>query len=269
MKVSVIIPTFNEEKAISDCLESLRKQTLDSSEIIVVDDGSSDNTIGSVEDGVKILKQNHKGPGAARNLGAKEAKGEILVFVDADMTFDNDFVSKLIIPIEAGKTIGTFSKEEYLANKGNVWAACWNVNRGLPKDRMHPDSYPDTQKVFRAILKKEFDKVGGFDERAGYTDDWTLAEKLGVEAVLAPGAVFYHKNPDNLKDVFIQAKWMGKRKYKFGILGYLIALIRSSLPVSILIGLVQFNIYFLIFKIVYDFGVFIGIIEYLGGNVSK
>lgn len=279
MKVSVIIPTYNEEKDIGECLESLSKQTFGDLEVIVVDDGSTDTTSlklrgASQTYGIKILKQDHKGAGAARNLGAKYAKGEILVFVDADMVFRQDFIEKLVEPILKGETVGTFSKEEYLANKNNVWARCWNLNRGLPPDRMHTESYPNRQKVFRAILRREFDKAGGFDEKAGYTDDWSLSEKLGVEATTASDAVFYHKNPQNLKDVFIQSRWMAKRRYKLGILGVLVALARVSLPISLLNGLLAVSSYqlsvFIIFKIVSDFGQFIGILEYLFfAKVSK
>ncbi|KKR86832.1 MAG: hypothetical protein UU32_C0010G0015, partial [Candidatus Woesebacteria bacterium GW2011_GWB1_41_10] len=173
-------------------------------------------------------------------------------FVDADMTFDRDFVGNLIKPILAGSAIGTFSKEEYLANKDNVWAVCWNLNRGLPKDRMHSKDYPNHQPVFRAILKSEFEKVGGFDEKAGYTDDWSLSQRLGVEAIVAPGAIFFHKNPDSLKDVFVQAKWTAKRKYKFGIIG---GLIKALFPIKLLPA-------FLIFKIVFILGATIGVLEY-------
>lgn len=281
-KVSVIIPTYDEEENINECLESLSKQSYKNLEIIIVDDGSTDKSKIKIQKSksqfkiknLMLLEQNHKGAGAARNLGAKHAKGEFLVFIDADMTFDKDFVSQLVQPIIEGKTIGTFSKEEYLANKDNIWAVCWNINRGLPKNRMHTDNYPANQKVFRAILKREFERVEGFNEKAGYTDDWSLSEKLGVEAQAAPHAVFYHKNPGTLKEVFIQSKWMAKRRYKMGNLGIFIALVRVSLPVS-----VPMSIYLTIrhktlnislFKIVSDFGQFIGILEYaFAGKVSK
>jgi hypothetical protein len=81
------------------------------------------------------------------------------------------------------------------------------------------------------------------------------------------GAIFYHENPDSLSDVFRQAKWSGKRKYKLGPLGYIIALIRASFPISAILGLIKAFISgeprFLLFKIVYDFGIFIGILEQL------
>lgn len=272
MKISVIIPTYNEEKVILDCLSSLDSQTIDDFEVIVVDDGSSDKTLEVLKKikvknyKLKILKQDHKGPGAARNLGAKSAKGEILVFVDADMTFDKDFLKKLTRPIVLGKQKGSFSKEEYVANWENVWARCWNLNEGWEEKRRHPKNYPDKQPVFRAILKSEFERVGGFTP-GGYDDDWSLYKKLGYEAINASGAIFYHKNPESLKEILNHARWVGKRKYKAGFLGYIVALIRSSLPFSILVGFTKSirssNFRFLIFKIVYDLGVFLGILEML------
>src|SRR3989344_1367122 len=200
MKVTVIIPTYNEEDVIGDCLESLSKQTYHDFEIIVVDDGSTDKTIEVLQkfqipnSKFQILRQKHGGPGAARNLGAGRASGEVLVFVDADMTFDKNFLKNLVKPILSGKTKGTFSKYEYVSNWENVWARCWNINQNWEERRRHPKYYPDKQKVFRAILKSEFDKVGGFTP-GGYTDDYSLYEKLGYMAVSAQGAIFYHKNP--------------------------------------------------------------------------
>lgn len=273
MKVSVVIPTFNEEKVIGNCLNSLDKQNYKDLEIIVVDDGSADKTL-EVLSKFKILKQDHLGAGAARNLGSKNANGEILVFVDADMEFDPEFITKLVEPIVTGKVIGTFSKEEYVLNKENIWSRCWNVNRNLPQGRMHPPDYPDHQPVFRAILKKEFDKVGGFST-IGYIDDHTLSEKLGLEAVVAPGAVFYHRNPDNLPEIYRQARWIGKsefkrRKIKNENLMRFVALARYSLPLSLMNGLYKsfrhLLPHFLVFKLVYDFGVEVSVIKSFCGE---
>jgi len=270
IRISVVIPTYNEERSIEACLTSLQTQTQKDIEIIIVDDGSTDQTLSvlsNFEKQIRLFKQKHKGPGAARNLGAKQAKGEILVFVDADMTVDKNFIKKLVEPIIKGKTEGTFSKQEYVSNWENVWARCWNINEGWMEKRRHPKDYPNKQKVFRAILKSEFDQVNGFDPSRGYMDDWSLGERLGYDAINALGAEFYHKNPDILSEVFKQAKWVGKRKYKFGIFGSFIALLRASLPVSIAMGIAKSIVNtipaFLAFKIVYDLGLFVGIIEYL------
>lgn len=198
MKISVIVPTYNEKGVLERCIESLGAQIYTDFEIIVVDDGSTDSTpkiLKNLEKSLpnfRFIGQNHLGPGAARNLGAKHAKGEILVFVDADMTFDKDFLKKLIGPIESGEAKGTFSKEEHVGNWGNVWAKCFSVNEGWMPGRRHPPNYPDHQPVFRAILKSEFDRVGGFTP-GGYDDDWSLYRKLGYEAVNAPALFFIIK----------------------------------------------------------------------------
>ncbi|KKQ95701.1 MAG: hypothetical protein UV74_C0013G0308 [Candidatus Woesebacteria bacterium GW2011_GWB1_43_14] len=271
MKTSIIIPTYNEEGFIESCLKSLDNQSLRDFEVIVVDDGSIDKTESVLSNlqftnfNLQILRQKHRGPALARNLGAKKALGEILVFVDADMTFDKDFVKKLIAPIIENQTIGTFSKEEYVVNWNNLWARCWNINSNLPSKKRLPGNYPNKQKVFRAILKKEFDRVGGFD-RGGYTDDWSLSEKLGKMAVNAKGAKFYHKNPETFDEVFRHSRWVAKRGYKLGIFGFVVALVRLSLPVTILVGLyksIRFRTpLFFIFKLVYNTGATLGIFEY-------
>ena len=272
MKVSIIIPTYNEESVILDCLNSLSKQSLKDFEIIVVDDGSTDKTLQVLSDlgyminDLRILKQNHLGAGAARNLGAKNAMGDILVFVDSDMTFDKNFLKMLVKPIISGKSKGTFSKDEYVRNWDNIWARCYNLNEGWENKKRHPKNYPNTQKVFRAILKSEFDKVNGFTA-GGYNDDWSLSKKLGYEATLAEKAIFFHKNPSTLKEIYNHAKWVGKRSYKLGAIGYMVALIRSSIVVSLAVGILRSTFYllpaYLIFKLVYDFGVFIGILKFM------
>lgn len=263
--ISVIIPTYNEESVILDCLKSLQKQSYTDFEVIVVDDGSTDKTLEIIQD-VKVLEQKHLGPGAARNLGARQAKGYILVFVDADMTFDNNFLKNLVNPIINKKTKGTNSTDEYVSNWEKPLARAYSLNENWLNKKRHPKNVSSTQKVFRAILKSEFDRVGGFTP-GGYNDDWSLSEKLGYEATVVKNAVFYHKNPDSLSEIFKHAQWVGKRSYKLYALGYIVALVRSSFPVSIIIGLyksiVIFNFYFLIFKLTYDFGVFIGILKYM------
>jgi len=270
MKISVVIPTYNEKGVFEDCIESLGNQTYPDFEIIVVDDGSSDGTLEILSNlqknipDLNFFKQKHGGAGAARNLGASHASGDILVFVDADMTFDKDFLETLVKPIVVGKAKGTFSKEEFVSNWENVWARCWNINEGWEDRRRHPKNFPDHQPVFRAILTSEFESVGGFTP-GGYDDDWSLGKKLDYDAVSSPGAIFYHKNPSTLKEIFKHAKWVGKRKYKLGVVGDIVAMVRVLFPFSILVGLYKGvksgESKFVIFKIVYDFGIFIGILE--------
>lgn len=267
--VTIIIPTYNEAAHIGECLASLQKQTYVGFDIIVVDDGSTDNTvaIASEFEDVTVIKQDHQGPGAARNLGASQARGEVLVFVDADMTFAVDFIEDLVRPIFHQKVIGTFSKNELVANMDNPWASAWSYLRGFENGRMHPKEHPDQQPVFRAIRKSAFDSVGGFETNRGYDDDWSISEKSGELAQVAKGAEFYHTNPSSLADIFMQARWLAKRSYKFGILGQLIALLRASWPFSLVRGVlavvIRLNPFLLPARLSYDLGISVGLLEHL------
>ena len=268
MKTSVIISVYNEEKYIEKCLLSLQKQTLKDFEIIVIDDGSTDNTYNIVSNfqfpisNFQLIKQKHQGPAVARNKGSKIAKGEILVFVDGDMYFDKDFFQNLVKPIKKGLAKGTFSIREYVANWDNVWARCWNYNWGLKdRKRIIPDRV-DQIKDFRAILKEEFNRVNGFDN-IGYTDTWTLSEKLNYVPI-ATKALCFHYNPASLGEVFNQAEWVAKRKYKLGLLGKIVALVRANFFISLANGFKGSFLWkepsFLLFKLIYDFGATLGIL---------
>jgi glycosyltransferase involved in cell wall biosynthesis len=266
VKISIIIPTYNEQESIFDCLNSLLAQTLKPTEMILVDDGSTDNTLQIIKKfPVKVLTQKHQGPGIARNLGASKASSDILIFVDADMTFDKDFLKNLTLPIIKGKTKGTFNTSEFVSNWDNPWAYCWNLNQNLTnKNRLNPASKHDI-KDFRAILKTEFDRVGGFTKSGDYTDSQSLSFKLGYKPTPVKDAISFHKNPETLTEVFHQVVWIGKRPTKLGIIGKIINLTRYSFPLSLIIGISKSIIYrkldFLIFKVIYDTGFSFGILR--------
>lgn len=95
--VTVVIPAWNAESTIEECLESLKAQTAAPEEILLVDDGSSDSTAEvAVRHGVKLLATGgRRGPATARNMGAEAASGDILVFLDADVTVPNNLVEKI------------------------------------------------------------------------------------------------------------------------------------------------------------------------------
>ncbi len=87
MKVSVVIPTYNREKHICDAIDSALQQTTNDMEIIVVDDGSTDNTRGKIKgygENIKYIKTKNQGPASARNVGMKAATGEYIAWLDSD-----------------------------------------------------------------------------------------------------------------------------------------------------------------------------------------
>ena len=101
IKVSVIIPAYNTENQITKCLNSVLNQTLKEIEIIVIDDGSTDNTLELInnfkltDSRITVISQENKKQGAARNRGIEIAKGEYIGFVDSDDYIDRDYYVKL------------------------------------------------------------------------------------------------------------------------------------------------------------------------------
>ena len=100
-KVSVIIPVYNVEKYLRECLNSVINQTLKDIEIILVDDGSTDSSLSicqeyaKKDDRIIVLTQQNQGAAVARNNGIKIAKGEYLSILDSDDYFDLSMLEKL------------------------------------------------------------------------------------------------------------------------------------------------------------------------------
>lgn len=209
-KVSIIIPTYNEESDISECLKSLATQSIKNFEIIIVDDGSTDRTLEVIKnfknenkEKIKIISGKHRGPGFSRNLGAKKAQGRILVFIDSDMTFQRDYIKNLISPILSNKkVVGTTHDYEVVKNIDNIWSRCWGRIR-VSKESAHKI------KIFRAIRKSIFLELGGFDPNYGYADDQSLYLKYGIKPLIASDTSCFHKNPETLKSVYKQSRWIG------------------------------------------------------------
>lgn len=102
-KISVIIPTYQHGDTIETCLLSIFNQTFKNFEIIVVNDGSTDNTAQILEkyrDRIRIINQENRGAPAARNRGFKESSGEFLLFCDADVTAKPEMLQKLLEALE-------------------------------------------------------------------------------------------------------------------------------------------------------------------------
>ena len=142
--ISIIIPTYNDSIYLKECIDSIIKQTIKNFEIIIVDDGSNEETIKSYNTSkINYIKQN-KGISCARNIGLKNAKGKYITFVDSDDEISpkhleillNSFTDNVEISIVSYsrnkkylyssmcKTINKYSAYEILLNKnfcGYVW----------------------------------------------------------------------------------------------------------------------------------------------------
>jgi glycosyltransferase involved in cell wall biosynthesis len=260
--ISIIVPAYNEEKYIGKCLSSLKDQSYPEKkiEIIFVDDGSKDHTKDiAAQFADLVLTQTHQGPDVARNLGAAKAKGEILIFIDADMYVDKEYVKNIINPITENQQDATFTKEEHIANPSNIWSRCYQIDNHLPTDSRIRLSQKNTDIRFRAILKTIFISLGGFIPDIGYDGDRTVQL---VKSVSAAHAVCYHYNPDSLRDVYFSARWVGrsqqqKAKWK-NILRYSIV---NSCVISVKNICHGAPVAFFLYKIVFDLGFLSGLLR--------
>ena len=105
-KVSIIIPIYNTEKYLKACLDSVLSQTYENLEIILIDDGSTDNSGKIIDDyakkdhRIKVVHQKNRGQSAARNEGLKKATGDYISFIDADDKIKPNFIEKLLAPFD-------------------------------------------------------------------------------------------------------------------------------------------------------------------------
>lgn len=143
-KISIIIPVYNSEKFIADTILCLKKQTLDDLEFIIVNDGSTDNSLNICKDLTKgdkrfnIISQTNKGVSAARNEGIKYASGEYFLFLDADDIFDDDMCESMYKVAKENKAdlvifgikIKEFDGSIKYMNNTNVIEK-WNLNKAL------------------------------------------------------------------------------------------------------------------------------------------
>lgn len=208
--VSIIIPAYNEEKHIASCVRSLLRQNYRDIEIIVLDNGSRDQTATIVEslleeypEKVRLVKLNRNtGPGGARNFGARLARGEILLFLDADMAFPEDYVARLVEPIMKGEAEATTHEEELVHNIDNRWVKVQGQTTKIANTAVSG--------VARAVKKNLFHRYGGFDPSLHYHDDRTLFYKSGVKISVIKGAHCFHNNPDTAKEIFRRNYWIGR-----------------------------------------------------------
>ena len=145
IKVSVVIPVYNVEKYIRECLDSLVNQTLKDIEFICIDDGSFDNSVRIIEEYAKndsrfvVLKQENQGPGQARNRGIENARGEFIAFVDPDDKLE----------------LGALEALYLLAKKQNVQVVQFNFTEfgEFTKDKLN-SFYKKYKKAYNYDIKK-------------------------------------------------------------------------------------------------------------------
>lgn len=186
--ISIVIPVYNGEKYIERCLESIINQTYQNYEVLVIDDGSNDNTAQIVDQYVcnykrfKYIYQQNSGVSSARNLGIKESKGKYITFIDSDDWVESEYVSVLIDTIKKynvpicycgfnkyikGKLIKSirnnndyehFSYKDFIPDGYYFYGSCWSgmFDRTCFDTILFPDdiSYGEDLITIAKIIKK-------------------------------------------------------------------------------------------------------------------
>ena len=178
-RVSVVIPVYNEERRIGRCIESVENQDypIECIEFIVVDDGSLDRSADIArEHGAKVLRQENRGRGAARNRGVDEASAEIIAFIDADDIVEKSWL-KEAIPLLDDERTAAVGCSYYLLNKKNEFVK-FSAMQG-PFRRRHCTERTDSLSTSGCLYKKSVLKeVGGFDPRMNYGEDMELSSRI-------------------------------------------------------------------------------------------
>jgi glycosyltransferase involved in cell wall biosynthesis len=117
MRVSVVIPTLNEENYILECLKSIENQSIKPFEIIVSDGNSEDRTIEIVKNfsrkckiPIRIVISKKRAASIQRQRGAEIARGDIIAFIDADSTAERDWIKKILEGFEDSRVVGVYGK---------------------------------------------------------------------------------------------------------------------------------------------------------------
>lgn len=162
--ISIIIPVYNHANEIGPCLDSILKQTYTNHEIIVVNDGSTDNfdkKIKPYKDKIKLITQENRGSNPARNRGFMEAQGDYVIFCDADIVMKPEMLDLMLQTLENDETISyVYSSFKFGWKTFKLWP--------FDAKKLKKTNYIHTSSLIRS---KDFP---GFDEKIKRLQDWDL-----------------------------------------------------------------------------------------------
>lgn len=218
--ISIIIPALNEERMIGPCLASLAKLDFarEKFEVILVDNGSTDKTLEIAESfqdrlNLRILQKTGVRISGLRNLGAQEARGEIVAFLDADCLAKSDWLERILgfAPNDSIGVVGAY----YLLPEDSSWVGrTWHRYQEAEKSG-EVSHVPAGDLIMR---REDFLQFGGFDETIQTNEDYELCErvrKAGMAVRAYPEIGVVHLGTaQNLRVFFRKQAWHGTHVVK-------------------------------------------------------
>jgi poly-beta-1,6 N-acetyl-D-glucosamine synthase len=216
-KISIIVPAYNEEKTITSTIQSLQKLDYPNYEIIVVDDGSTDQTyqkaIQTQNSQTKIIHQQNKGKPNALNTGITQSSGDIILTVDADTTLHKDALTKIANHFTSNPKIGAIAGNVKIKREHSIINTLQSAEyaTGINLVRKAQSVLGCVLVVpgpIAAIKKEAIQKTGGFSEETFAEDfDITLAIlKAGYRIEYEEESIAYTDAPKNIEDLIKQRR---------------------------------------------------------------
>ena len=207
--VSVIVPARNAGATLGACLDALAGQGVPgpAAELLVVDDASTDETRAvASRPGVQVLSGPGRGPAAARNAGARRARGELLVFLDADTVPEPGWLAEILAPLSAPEVVAV--KGRYRTCQRSLIARFAQLEFEWKYDRLARAARVDFVDTGNAAYRRRaLLEAGGFDEGFTSSEDVELAFRLaqrGARLAFNPRAAVFHRHADRLGDYLVK-----------------------------------------------------------------
>ena len=230
--VSIVVPVYQVEKYLDRCVESLRNQTLQNIEIILVDDGSPDNCpqicdqYAQADNRIKVIHKKNGGLSSARNAGLAVATGEYVGFVDSDDDVELDMYEKLYYTAHQQQVDFVMSDYIRILQDGKTYLKTLDIDTGrYDKEKISLDIYPQLimrqdleygplLSVRHCIYRREFLKKNGltFDEKVRWSEDNIFSAFVGYYAdsfyyLKGEGLYHYHSNPGTITTSYRKGAW--------------------------------------------------------------
>lgn len=178
-KISVIIPMYNASGCIEKCLSSMLKQTAKNLEVILVDDCSTDDTVQKAKKyPFKIIKLSKRlSPAGVRNYGVKNASGDILVFIDADVVLKPNSIEEIVRSLGTPDTEAVSGIYTQDTPQNSFFSQFQNLIL-IFRYELVPHSIDLVCSFFCAIKRGAFEAIGGFNEKMLYYEDIEIGKRL-------------------------------------------------------------------------------------------